>query len=272
MACCPPWRQTFPSASPSAGLLVSLYALGVAIGAPVLTALTGKLPRKALLLALMALFTAGNLLAWQAPRYEALVAARILTGLSNGVFFSIGSTIATGPVPREKAASAIAIMFTGLSVALVTGVPLGTFIGQHFGWRETFLAVSVLGVVAFIGSAVFVPRHIAHTPPRFAGATSPGAGRAPPAAGVRQDSHWLRRHLHSVHLSRVHRHRHLGLQRRRSGLGDAGPAQRHPRARQRPCARGALTERCPSHKGARAMGYPLEPARWQECTESSAPR
>ena len=150
---------------PSAGLLVSLYALGVAVGAPVLTALTGKLPRKALLLALMALFTAGNLLAWQASRYETLVAARILTGLAHGVFFSIGSTIATGLVPREKAASAIAIMFTGLTVALVTGVPLGTFIGQHFGWRETFLAVSVLGVVAFIGSAVFVPSHIAHTPP-----------------------------------------------------------------------------------------------------------
>jgi DHA1 family inner membrane transport protein len=150
---------------PSAGLLVSLYALGVAIGAPVLTALTGKLPRKALLLALMALFTAGNLLAWQAPSYETLVAARILTGLAHGVFFSIGSTIATGLVPREKAASAIAIMFTGLTVALVTGVPLGTFIGQHFGWRETFLAVAMLGVVAFIGSALFVPRNLAHTPP-----------------------------------------------------------------------------------------------------------
>ncbi|CAN7281836.1 MFS transporter [Acidovorax sp. Root217] len=150
---------------PSAGLLVSLYALGVAVGAPVLTALTGKLPRKALLLSLMALFTAGNLLAWQAPSYESLVAARILTGLAHGVFFSIGSTIATGLVPREKAASAIAIMFTGLTVALVTGVPLGTFIGQHFGWRETFLAVSALGVVAFIGSALFVPRNIAHTPP-----------------------------------------------------------------------------------------------------------
>ncbi|MES2608861.1 MAG: MFS transporter [Pseudomonadota bacterium] len=150
---------------PSAGLLVSLYALGVAVGAPVLTALTGKLPRKALLLSLMALFTAGNLLAWQAPSYESLVAARILTGLAHGVFFSIGSTIATGLVPREKAASAIAIMFTGLTVALVTGVPLGTFIGQHFGWRETFLAVSALGVVAFIGSAIFVPRNIAHTPP-----------------------------------------------------------------------------------------------------------
>ena len=156
---------------PSAGLLVSLYALGVAIGAPVLTALTGKLPRKALLLALMALFTTGNLLAWQAPSYETLVAARILTGLAHGVFFSIGSTIATGLVPRDKAASAIAIaiaiaiMFTGLTVALVTGVPLGTFIGQHFGWRETFLAVAALSVVSFIGSALFVPRNLAHTPP-----------------------------------------------------------------------------------------------------------
>jgi predicted MFS family arabinose efflux permease len=150
---------------PSAGLLVSLYALGVAIGAPVLTALTGRLPRKLLLLSLMALFTLGNLLAWKAPGYESLVLARVLTGLAHGVFFSIGSTIATGLVPREKAASAIAIMFTGLTVALVTGVPLGTFIGQHFGWRETFLAVSALGAVAFVGSLLFVPRTIAHTPP-----------------------------------------------------------------------------------------------------------
>ncbi|MFI5443687.1 MFS transporter [Polaromonas sp. UC242_47] len=150
---------------PSAGLLVSLYALGVAIGAPVLTALTGKLPRKTLLLGLMALFTLGNLLAWQAPGYNSLVAARILTGLAHGVFFSIGSTIATGLVPKDKAASAIAIMFTGLTVALVTGVPLGTFIGQHFGWRETFLAVSALGAIAFVVSLLFIPRSIKHTPP-----------------------------------------------------------------------------------------------------------
>jgi DHA1 family inner membrane transport protein len=150
---------------PSAGLLVSLYALGVAIGAPLLTALTGKLPRKTLLLGLMALFTLGNLLAWQAPGYNSLIAARILTGLAHGVFFSIGSTIATGLVPKEKAASAIAIMFTGLTVALVTGVPLGTFIGQHFGWRETFLAVSALGAIAFVVSLLFVPRNIKHTPP-----------------------------------------------------------------------------------------------------------
>ncbi|MFA9439335.1 MFS transporter [Uliginosibacterium sp. sgz301328] len=145
---------------PSAGLLVSLYALGVAVGAPVLTALTGRMPRKALLLSLMALFTLGNLLAWLAPGYGSLIVARILTGLAHGVFFSVGSTIATGLVPKERAASAIAIMFTGLTVALVTGVPLGTFIGQHFGWRETFFAVAGLGVIAFAGSALFVPASI----------------------------------------------------------------------------------------------------------------
>ena len=150
---------------PSAGLLVSLYAMGVAIGAPVLTALSGKMPRKLLLVSLMVLFTLGNLLAWKAPGYESLVIARILTGLAHGVFFSIGSTIATSLVPKEKAASAIAIMFTGLTVALVTGVPLGTFIGQHFGWRETFLAVAALGVIAAVGSAIFVPSSIKHNQP-----------------------------------------------------------------------------------------------------------
>lgn len=150
---------------PSAGLLVSLYALGVAIGAPVLTALTGRMPRKTLLIGLMVLFTLGNLLAWKAPGYTSLMTARVLTGLAHGVFFSIGSTLATSLVPKEKAASAIAIMFTGLTVALVTGVPLGTFIGQHFGWHETFLAVSLLGIVALNGSLIFVPNGLKHTPP-----------------------------------------------------------------------------------------------------------
>ena len=150
---------------PSAGLLVSLYALGVAVGAPVLTALTGRVPRKHLLLGLMALFTLGNLVAWMAPGYAALMAARVLTGLAHGVFFSIGSTIATSLVPKEKAASAIALMFTGLTVALVTGVPLGTFIGQTFGWQTTFLAVSLLGVIAFVGSLILVPNNIAGSKP-----------------------------------------------------------------------------------------------------------
>lgn len=145
---------------PSAGLLVTIYAIGVAIGAPVLTALTGRVPRKLLLISLMVLFTLGNLLAWQSPSYESLVVARLLTGLAHGVFFSIGSTIATSLVAKEKAASAIAIMFGGLTVALVTGVPLGTFIGQHFGWRETFLAVSLIGVIATMASVILVPNNI----------------------------------------------------------------------------------------------------------------
>ncbi len=150
---------------PSAGLLVSLYALGVAVGAPVLTALTGRVPRKTLLVALMVLFTLGNVIAWMAPSYGSLIVARVLTGLAHGVFFSIGSIIATSVVPKEKAASAIAIMFTGLTVALVTGVPLGTFIGQHLGWRATFLAVAALGVVALLGSLLFVPRNLQRSKP-----------------------------------------------------------------------------------------------------------
>ncbi|ECE8657437.1 MFS transporter [Salmonella enterica subsp. enterica] len=156
----PTIAQQLAISLPSAGMLVSIYALGVAIGALVLTALTGRLPRKQLLVALMVLFTAGNLLAWQAPGYMTLIVARLLTGLAHGVFFSIGSTIATSLVPKEKAASAIAIMFGGLTVALVTGVPLGTFIGQHFGWRETFLAVSLLGVIALISSQLLIPANI----------------------------------------------------------------------------------------------------------------
>ena len=156
----PTIAQQLSISVPSAGLLVSIYALGVAIGAPVLTALTGRMPRKQLLLALMVLFTAGNVLAWQAPGYETLILARLLTGLAHGVFFSIGSTIATSLVAKEKAASAIAIMFGGLTVALVTGVPFGTFIGQHFGWRETFLAVSILGVIVLISSLILVPNNI----------------------------------------------------------------------------------------------------------------
>lgn len=149
---------------PSAGLLVSLYALGVAIGAPVITALTGNWPRKKVLLSVMSLFVLGNVLAWQAPSYETLIIARILTGLAHGVFFSIGSTVATGLVSKEKAASAIAIMFTGLTVALVTGVPLGTYIGQAFGWQATFLTVANLGVIALLGSALLIPANLKQPP------------------------------------------------------------------------------------------------------------
>ncbi|MBU2892150.1 MFS transporter [Colwellia sp. D2M02] len=161
----PTMAQDLNVSIPSAGLLVSLYALGVAIGAPVLTALTSRWNRKHVLLSVMGLFVIGNLVAWQAPSFEALIIARILTGLAHGVFFSIGSTIATGLVPKEKGASAIAIMFTGLTVALVTGVPLGTYIGQVFGWEATFLTVSILGLLAMIGSAILVPNNLKQAKP-----------------------------------------------------------------------------------------------------------
>jgi len=131
---------------PSAGLLVSLYALGVTIGAPVLTAAAGRMQRKRLLLSLMALFIAGNAVASVSPSYEVLVLARFLTGLAHGVFFAIASTIATDLVPENKQSSAIAVVFLGLTVALVTGVPLGTWVGQAFGWQSTFLGVVALGL------------------------------------------------------------------------------------------------------------------------------
>ncbi|WP_298716744.1 MFS transporter [Chitinophaga sp.] len=150
---------------PSAGLLVSLYAIGVAVGAPVLTALTSRIPRKALLISLMALFIVGNGLASIAPGFLTLVLARIVTGFAHGVFFSIGSTIAAAIVAPEKRATAIAIMFAGLTLAIVTGVPLGTFIGQHFGWRATFIGVSLLGAVGLVASAVLVPGNLKNGEP-----------------------------------------------------------------------------------------------------------
>lgn len=148
-----------------AGLIVSVYALGVTFGAPVMTALTGRLERKPLLLGLMVLFIAGNTLAAFSASYELLLVARVLTALAHGVFFSVGSTIAADLVPENRRASAIALMFMGLTVAIVTGVPLGTFIGQTFGWRATFAAVGGLGAVAFVGIALLLPGKITKAPP-----------------------------------------------------------------------------------------------------------
>jgi DHA1 family inner membrane transport protein len=142
---------------PLAGLIVSVYALGVTFGAPVLTALTGRIERKPLLLGLMALFVVGNTAAALSPSYELLLVARVLSAFAHGVFFSVGATIAADLVPENRRASAIAMMFMGLTVAIVTGVPLGTFIGQTFGWRATFWGVSLLGVIAFAGIAALLP-------------------------------------------------------------------------------------------------------------------
>lgn len=143
-----------------AGLIASVYALGVTISAPILTALTSSLPRKPLLLGTMVVFTLGHVLAALAPTFEVLLAARVITALGHGIFFGVGSTIAADLVAPDRRASAIALMFSGFTVAIVTGVPLGTFIGQEFGWRASFWAVASLGVLAFFMSALLLPRDL----------------------------------------------------------------------------------------------------------------
>ena len=150
---------------PLAGLIVSVYALGVTFGAPILTALTGRIERKPLLLGLMALFVLGNTAAALSPSYETLLVARALSAFAHGVFFSVGATIAADLVAPDRRASAIALMFMGLTVAIVTGVPLGTFIGQSFGWRATFWAVAGLGVIAFAAIAILLPSNLTRAEP-----------------------------------------------------------------------------------------------------------
>ncbi|QPC47828.1 MFS transporter [Mangrovibacillus cuniculi] len=148
-----------------AGFLISGYAIGVAIGAPILTALTSKMNRKTLLLSLMLLFIIGNGLAALSTSYELLLVARFLTAFSHGIFFSIGATIAADLVAPSKRASAIAFMFTGLTVATVTGVPLGTFIGQLFNWRATFAGVAILGIIGIIAIFFLLPKDLKQAPP-----------------------------------------------------------------------------------------------------------
>ncbi|HEX9209764.1 MAG TPA: MFS transporter [Bradyrhizobium sp.] len=145
---------------PVAGLLISGYALGVFVGAPVLTLATRRMPRKTVLLALMAIFTIGNAACALAPNYELLMAARVLTSLAHGTFFGVGSVVATSLVAEDKRASAISTMFIGLTVATLLGVPFGAWFGLMLGWRAAFWAVTVIGVIAFAVVAVLVPGHV----------------------------------------------------------------------------------------------------------------
>ena len=142
----------------AAGLLISGYALGVVVGAPLLTALTGRWSRKTLLIALMIVFTIGNAACALAPDYWSLMAARVLTAFAHASFFGVGSVVATSLVASDTKASAIAIMFTGLTVANILGVPFGTWLGQAFGWRSTFWAVTLIGLVALAVIVALVPR------------------------------------------------------------------------------------------------------------------
>ncbi|WP_282338958.1 MFS transporter [Pseudomonas sp. PS02288] len=145
---------------PGAGWLVTGYALGVAIGAPFMAMATARLPRKGALLVLMSFFIAGNLFCALAANYDLLMLARVVTALCHGAFFGIGSVVAASLVPTNRRASAVALMFTGLTLANVLGVPLGTALGQAAGWRSTFWAVTLIGVVALIGLWKVLPnRH-----------------------------------------------------------------------------------------------------------------
>jgi DHA1 family inner membrane transport protein len=143
---------------PTAGYLVSGYALGVVIGAPLLAAVTTRMPRKALLLSLMGLFTVGNALSALAPDFGWLLAGRVLSGLPHGAFFGVGAVVAAGMVDPARKARAVSLMIAGLTVANIVGVPVATLLGQHLGWRATFLAVGLIGVAAIAGIALLVPR------------------------------------------------------------------------------------------------------------------
>lgn len=153
---------------PQAGLLVSGYAYAVAFGSPIVAIATARLPRRAALVALMAIFTVGNLGCALAPTYGILMLARVVTALAHGAFFGIGSVVARDLVPPRRKAQAVAIMFSGLTLANVLGVPFGTALGQHMGWRVPFLAV--VGIGCFAAGAIlrFVPRHLAGTSKRLA--------------------------------------------------------------------------------------------------------
>ncbi|MFD8976947.1 MFS transporter [Streptomyces sp. NPDC059593] len=142
---------------PAAGLLVTGYALGVVVGAPLLTVFGAKVSRKRMLMLLMGLFVLGNLLSALAPNLGVMLTGRVVASLAHGSFFGIGSVVAAELVAPEKKAGAIATMFTGLTVANIVGVPLGTFIGQALGWRTTFAIVAALGVVGLLGIAKLVP-------------------------------------------------------------------------------------------------------------------
>jgi len=149
---------------PTAGHLVSAYALGVVIGAPLLAAATARMSRRKVLIALMGLFVAGNALSAFAPDYHWLLAARFLSGLPHGAFFGVGAVVATNLVAPERKARSVSLMFLGLTVANIAGVPVATLMGQHLGWRATFLGVSAIGVAAIASLALLIPHDHTHAP------------------------------------------------------------------------------------------------------------
>lgn len=142
---------------PTAGLLISAYALGVMIGAPLMTLTTGRMPRRSLLIGLTGIFTLGNLLAATSGSYSMLLVARVVTSFNHGAFFGVGAIVAISLVPLERRAGAVASMFMGLTVATILGVPVATWIGDQFGWRTTFWGIAGLGVVTMASLYLTLP-------------------------------------------------------------------------------------------------------------------
>jgi MFS transporter, DHA1 family, inner membrane transport protein len=168
----------------TAGLLISGYALGVVVGAPLLTAATSRWPRKTVLIGLMAIFTVGNLACALAPSYGLLMAARVLTALAHGTFFGVGAVVATDLVAPDRRASAIALMFTGLTLATIIGVPFGTWLGQALDWRATFWAVTLIGLAALAVIAVLVPADDTAAAPEDWRSQLAAIGRGPALVGL----------------------------------------------------------------------------------------
>ncbi|MCO1579771.1 MFS transporter [Crossiella sp. SN42] len=181
MGLLPEVAADFGVSIPAAGLLISGYALGVVVGGPLLTALGGRLPRKTILVSLMGLFIAGNMFSALAETYGLLMTGRVVAALAHGAFFGVGSVVAADLVAPERRASALAMMFTGLTMANVLGVPLGTALGQQLGWRSTFWAVTALGVLGLVGVIALVPRTKA----------APGGGLRQELAVFRIPQVWL---------------------------------------------------------------------------------
>jgi DHA1 family inner membrane transport protein len=179
----PQVASSFAVSEAAAGRLISGYALSVAIGAIALTAATARLPRKQILLGLMTLFVVGNLLSAVAPNYEVMLLGRIVAALCHGSFFGIGSLVAAALVAPERRSRAVAVMFAGLTVANVLGVPFGALVGERWGWRAAFWAVTGIGVLALAGIAALVPGRTDRTGTAGkADAASRAAGPASPTA------------------------------------------------------------------------------------------
>jgi DHA1 family inner membrane transport protein len=181
MGLLPEIAAAFHVTIPTAGDLISGYALGVVVGAPLLTAASVRLSRRTVLVGLMAVFIVGNLFAAIAQSYTMLLAARVLTGLPHGAFFGVGSVVAAGMVPSNKRATAISMMFAGLAVANVIGVPAGTLVSQHVGWRAAFALIAAIGVVSIVAIWLMLPREPQST----------GGALGPELATFRRPQVWL---------------------------------------------------------------------------------